>query len=74
MVESMKICKFFEVGQNFVTIKKVMSRKNFELLLRHWFFLSQQRKNQTSAQVTGNSVATQFLSVTTKFVLAFDLL
>ena len=55
-----------------VATNKVMSRQNFELFLQHWFFLSRQ-KNQTSAQVARNSVATQFLSVATKLVLAFDL-
>ena len=50
-----------------------MPRKKFELLLQHWFFFVATKKNQTSFAVTGNSVATHFLSVATKFVLSFDL-
>ena len=71
MVESMKICKFFEVGQNSVAADKVMSRQFFNFFCDIGSFCRDKKKNQTSTHVVRNSIATHFLYVATKLVLTF---
>ena len=72
MVNSMKIYKIFEVGQNFVATNKVMLRQFLNLCCDIGSFCRDKEKSNLIT-VAGNYVATHILSVATKLVLTFDL-